>query len=436
MPPIENELIEFEDESSETDDSVEDENYKIDPNDLFDDEDEKIQSGVEQELRYDDEELFDIRATNLSLRKNTKDKSGPIAEGSRTLDDQTMEEAENLEKDEEDQELFRCESSSSKWPKYFTTYEGGYVSDQRSSDDEGSLRSSDAEEEEQQIQKRSKKVTYPTFNEKTDMSHVEFTVGLKFTSQHVLKQAIVWYSIQQHKDIIYLKNDQRKLSVGCANCDWAMTAGPEIDDPSGWQIKSLLPKHINCPRTFTNRLITDSWLVTEFMDKVLRNPMIKATEMKAEMKTKYDIVVNDRKCQRAKNKALNAVKSLMQKQYGILKPYLTELVKSNPGTTCVPKTWNGEDSQTGFEVHHRNVGHAVDLGKMTCSCRGWDLTGIPCAHAMSAILYMHHKPKDYLAKWYTASTYTATYSNLLKPVPGSIYWSHEGEGMVLPPNMF
>lgn len=123
---------------------------------------------------------------------------------------------------------------------------------------------------------------------------------------------------------------------------WEMTAGPDIEDPSGWQVKSIQVDHVNCKRTFTNRLITSDWLVTEFMEKILRNPRMKPIEMKDDMKDKYDIVVCIRKCQRAKNKALNAVKSLMEKQYGILKPYLLELIRSNPGTTCVLKTLEGE----------------------------------------------------------------------------------------------
>lgn len=97
--------------------------------------------------------------------------------------------------------------------------------------------------------------------------------------------------------------------------------------------------------------------------------------------------------------------------------------------------WNGGDSQTGFEVTQYGVGHAVDLEKRTCSCRSWDMTGIPCAHAMSAILYMNQTPEEYLANWYKAPMYTATYSTLLNLVPGSTYWNHEGEGLVLPPDI-
>lgn len=79
--------------------------------------------------------------------------------------------------------------------------------------------------------------------------------------------------------------------------------------------------------------------------------------------------------------------------------------------------WNGEDGHHEFEVLHNCVSHAVDFEKRTCSCRVWGLTSVPCAHAMSAILYMNKAPEDFIALWYTVDTYAPTYSTLLQPIP-------------------
>ncbi|KAL2902884.1 hypothetical protein RDABS01_027966 [Bienertia sinuspersici] len=79
----------------------------------------------------------------------------------------------------------------------------------RDSDDEDPFSEEDDEESNIEVQKRRKRVKYPMFNENTDMKHVELVVGLRFTSKTVFKQAIVAYSIQQHKDLMYLKNDKK-----------------------------------------------------------------------------------------------------------------------------------------------------------------------------------------------------------------------------------
>uniref|UniRef100_A0A803M9B6 Transposase MuDR plant domain-containing protein n=1 Tax=Chenopodium quinoa TaxID=63459 RepID=A0A803M9B6_CHEQI len=205
-----------------------------------------------------------------------------------------------------------------KWPIYWTTFEGGYESDQRDLDNEDPLSfSEDEDKNDTHVQKRRKKVVYPTFNDKIDMKNVELFVRLRFASRDIFKEAILAYSIQQHKDLVYLKNDKRFISVGCANCRWEITSSLDLEDHTRWQIKSMQPVHEWCTRTFENKLITMDWLAKEYFDKILRNPLIKAAEIKADMRARYDIVVSIRQCQRAKGIALNAVQSLMNKQYGI-----------------------------------------------------------------------------------------------------------------------
>lgn len=90
---------------------------------------------------------------------------------------------------------------------------------------------------------------------------------------------------------------------------------------------------------------------------------------------------------------------------------------------------------SGFEVKYHGVSHVVDLGKWSCSCRLWDLTGIPCLNAMKTIMFMNYEPKNYLAKWYKHELYTTTYSHLLKPVAGAPFWDHVGNVNIVPPDM-
>ncbi|KAF3954355.1 hypothetical protein CMV_020285 [Castanea mollissima] len=48
-----------------------------------------------------------------------------------------------------------------------------------------------------------------------------------------------------------------------------------------------------------------------------------------------------------------------------------------------------------FEVECRHQRFVVNLSKRKCGCRKWDLTGIPCQHAISAILFDGSVPEDY-----------------------------------------
>ena len=72
-------------------------------------------------------------------------------------------------------------------------------------------------------------------------------------------------------------------------------------------------------------------------------------------------------------------------------PFYAEILEKAKkySRTCTPKNaalglWQVGTSGTGV--------HAVDLIAKTCGCRFWDLTGIPCNHAISVIIKLQQYP--------------------------------------------
>lgn len=82
--------------------------------------------------------------------------------------------------------------------------------------------------------------------------------------------------------------------------------------------------------------------------------------------------------------------------------------------------WNGKE---GFEVQegvHRR--YTVNLEAWKCSCRYWELVGLPCPHAISAIYTCGKKLDDYIAPCYSISEYNKIYDHVLQPVEGKENW--------------
>lgn len=77
----------------------------------------------------------------------------------------------------------------------------------------------------------------------------------------------------------------------------------------------------------------------------------------------------------------------------------------------------------------------VDLEKRSCSCRVWDLTGIPCKHAVSAIWLKHGKGPvfDYVHPCYRTETYMKIYAGSIKPMAGPEEWPLSDMDPPLPP---
>ena len=66
--------------------------------------------------------------------------------------------------------------------------------------------------------------------------------------------------------------------------------------------------------------------------------------------------------------------------------------------------------------------HPVNLDNHTCGCRKWDLSGLPCNHAISAINKAKRFPEDFVCKFFRKPFYVAAYEPMIFPVPGEHDW--------------
>ncbi|KAK5835460.1 hypothetical protein PVK06_011149 [Gossypium arboreum] len=72
--------------------------------------------------------------------------------------------------------------------------------------------------------------------------------------------------------------------------------------------------------------------------------------------------------------------------------------------------WNGEN---GCELRKGSYQYTVDLSQRICSCRSWQISGIPCSHACAAMYHLGLQPDEYLHEYYHIDTYKKAYSFLM-----------------------
>ncbi|KAH7850198.1 hypothetical protein Vadar_029108 [Vaccinium darrowii] len=70
-----------------------------------------------------------------------------------------------------------------------------------------------------------------------------------------------------------------------------------------------------------------------------------------------------------------------------------------------------------YEVRAGERTFIVDLGNHTCLCRRWDLTGVPCAHVISAIIQDKRQPDLFVHPYYHKETYILSYASIINPIP-------------------
>ena len=76
----------------------------------------------------------------------------------------------------------------------------------------------------------------------------------------------------------------------------------------------------------------------------------------------------------------------------------------------------------------------VDLANKSCSCRAWDLNGIPCAHVVVVIYHQRHDPLDYVNAFYKKDTIIKAYNVEHVPLADQKEWPKTSFKPIAPPN--
>ncbi|KAJ4847221.1 hypothetical protein Tsubulata_010683 [Turnera subulata] len=87
-----------------------------------------------------------------------------------------------------------------------------------------------------------------------------------------------------------------------------------------------------------------------------------------------------------------------------------------------------------YELIDEENRYVVDRIKRECTCRSWQLTGIPCPHAAATIMSERQKVVDYVASWYHKDAYLKTYRCAINLIPGKMFWDECGLPAVYPPD--
>ncbi|KAL3529642.1 hypothetical protein ACH5RR_008964 [Cinchona calisaya] len=87
-----------------------------------------------------------------------------------------------------------------------------------------------------------------------------------------------------------------------------------------------------------------------------------------------------------------------------------------------------------WEIATLSGNHVVSFSSSSCTCREWDMTGIPCVHACSAI--MHDRKKEvfeFVNPYYSKKYYKQTYAEVIIPIPDPNLWINSNGHPTDPP---
>ncbi|KAJ0579877.1 putative transcription factor interactor and regulator CCHC(Zn) family [Helianthus annuus] len=85
-------------------------------------------------------------------------------------------------------------------------------------------------------------------------------------------------------------------------------------------------------------------------------------------------------------------------------------------------------NEVEFEVVSTERTNIVDIRSRVCSCRRWQIYGLPCAHAAAALISSGKNAHVFADHCFKVESYRETYSQMIYPIPDKSLWKDVNEG--------
>ncbi|KAK1377200.1 hypothetical protein POM88_033393 [Heracleum sosnowskyi] len=329
---------------------------------------------------------------------------------------------------------------NSSFPKYAENQHLGCVTvekiaeekDSSDSFDAASLESSDSSDHEEfDVNKlrrgknrKKQKPIFPTFNPNTPMELIDFQPGLIFTSRQLLRDAIRNYGVAKQRRVFIKRSDFKRLAAKSSTIADFNICMDEIRSISPFAYDDLLktnPKYWSRAyfKTMTHCDVVDNNISECFNSWILEARYKPIISMLDHIRVQ---------CM----KRIHVKRDYMARIDSDLCPRIIKKLNYNiEGSKKCTSTWDGGDKCEVKDLEGNQF--EVDMKNRICSCRKWQLTGMPCIHGCQAILSINAAPESFVDEYFKKTTYLKSYSYLMSPMKGSKEWPLAKQVKLLPP---
>ncbi|GJY88113.1 mutator type transposase [Tanacetum coccineum] len=140
-------------------------------------------------------------------------------------------------------------------------------------------------------------------------------------------------------------------------------------------------------------------------------------------------------------KRIVAVQKVINKSNGPLTPTATKIFNNiKKEAAQITVLWNGGELYQATGPH--GTQYVCNMTQRTCSCKKWELTGIPCKHAVACIWDMATNgqepgiPDSWVSECYWLSTWQEMYSFKINPCNGPDMWNKSPSPITLTPSNY
>ncbi|RYR75592.1 hypothetical protein Ahy_A01g000151 [Arachis hypogaea] len=307
--------------------------------------------------------------------------------------------------------------------------------------------------------------TFPVHKLQKDMSQYKWEVSTLYASRDEFKDTVTAYAVHTARSIRFRKCDLQRVRAVCSgDCPfWVYAAKAfkkKVESNSKVKIKELVSK------------AQKKWNLTVTKSLATKTKQIALDQIQETFREQYLIAIPPRYWSRSRftyNSKVDTLVNNMSESFNSAivdareKPIVTmleeirvklmtrwaenrELAQNYLGTILPRIRFRLEkrsrsagdwrpywSTASKYEVVNGLEKFAVDLGSHECSCRIWQMSGIPCVHAISCIKFKGLDIEPFVAGCYKREAYMRCYDSIIHPLNGVDLWERTAHPDVMPP---
>ncbi|PWA82218.1 transposase, MuDR [Artemisia annua] len=288
-------------------------------------------------------------------------------------------------------------------------------------------------------------------------------IQTRFPNVIAFRTAMNHHAITNEFSYSIEKSDFERFTARCEHeeCPWRIHASL-MEDKVTFQVRKLVEKH-TCTRSNMggNKHATQAWIASVVTDKLKSDGNVTVGELrKCEDAITYLALNHNKiwsrskfgtiaKCDYMTNNISEAFNSWIgacryQPVLDLLDDVREKILKRLDEQRRIATTWNGTLKLGEYEVCRSNDNHAevkykgkrweVILDERKCSCRVWQVKGLPCVHAAAFIAFIRESWEKYVDPYFTIQKFKDAYAFEVATMPGRDQWMHlETMEMMHPP---
>ncbi|GFZ09122.1 hypothetical protein Acr_20g0009300 [Actinidia rufa] len=244
----------------------------------------------------------------------------------------------------------------------------------------------------------------------------------------VLADLCAKYSIAHGFAYKYKKNDSHRVTAKCRSegCPWRIYAS-RSPTTQVVCIKTMKPTHTCEGASVKAGYQSTRGLVRSIIKEKLKvSPNYKPKDIASYIKREYGIQLNYTQAWRAKEMAREQLQGSYKEAYTQLPYFCERIMETNPGSIATFATKEDSSFHRLFISFHASISGFqqgcrpllfLDSNQLYSNCKGWQITGLPCCHAIAVFESLGRSAYDYCSRYFTSESYRLTYAESILPVP-------------------